>query len=71
MSDLEHLRQLALENEEPSFEDFSNVVVKETDDGRIFGMNAVERMFISIGLFLVVTVFSVMLLLLTDSIAIP
>ncbi|MCB9436776.1 MAG: hypothetical protein H6673_07245 [Anaerolineales bacterium] len=73
MSDLEHLRQLALDNEEPSFDDFSSVAVRaqDVDDGKIFGMNAVERMFISVGLFLVVTVFSVMLLLVTDSIAIP
>ncbi len=73
LGQLEELRQLTLAAEEPSFDDFeaSAVKAREVDDGKIFGMNAVERMFVSVGLFLVVTVFSVLLLLVTDSIAIP
>ncbi len=73
MSDLDELRQMVIDQDEPEWEDLDSVAVKgnEVDDGRIFGLNAVERMFLSIGLFLVVTVFSVLLLLITDSIAIP
>lgn|SRR5690606_6253036 len=68
--DLDLLRERLLVEDEPDFED-AQVLVKNVDDGKIFGLNAVERMFLSIGLFLVVSVLSVLLLLMTDSIAIP
>lgn len=73
MSELDELRQMVIDQDEPDWEGLENAAVKgaDVDDGRIFGLNAVERMFLSIGLFLVVTVFSVLLLLITDSIAIP
>lgn len=67
--ELDLLRETMLAEEGPSF-DGGDIAVK-VDDGKLFGLNAVERMFLSIGLFLVVTVLSVFLLILTDSIAIP
>lgn len=73
MSNIEELRKKVLEREEPDAESFGAIQAgtQVVDDGRIFGLNGVERMFLSIGLFLVVTMFSVLLLLMTDSIAVP
>ncbi|NDJ86992.1 MAG: hypothetical protein GYB66_14020 [Chloroflexi bacterium] len=73
MTDLDKLRELALQQDEPDFEGYEGIAssTPEEDDDRIFGLNAVERMFLSIGMFFVVTVLSVLILMLTDSIAIP
>ncbi|MBL1135332.1 MAG: hypothetical protein DPW16_21540 [Chloroflexi bacterium] len=67
---LNSLRYKALAEDDDPFSGFEDKAVsrREVDEGRIFGLNAVERMFLSIGLFLVVTVLSVLLLILTDSI---
>ncbi len=70
MSDLDELRQLAIEADAPQFEGISDVIAEEEDD-KIFGLNAIERMFISVGLFLVIAVVSFLVLMLTDSIAVP
>ena len=67
---IDDLRELALKEDEPEFSDFNAEAERGRDD-KIFGMNAVERMFLSVGLFLVVSVLSFLLLLLTDSIALP
>jgi hypothetical protein len=42
--------------------------VRVPDSGKLFGMTAVERMFLSIGVFGLVLVLSVLLLIMTDSI---
>ncbi len=67
---LNSLRYKALAEDDDPFSGFEDKAVtrREVDEGRIFGLNAVERMFLSIGLFLVITVLSVLLLILTDSI---
>lgn len=70
MSDLDELRQLAIEADAPQFEGIGDVIAEEEDD-KIFGLNAIERMFISVGLFLVIAVVSFLILMLTDSIAVP
>lgn len=73
MTNLDELRRKALESDEPEDAFFGNVAnnVQRVDDGKIFGLNAVERMFLSVGLFLVVSVLSVFLLLITSSIVLP
>ena len=72
MSDLDSLRQSALAADDDPFESWESSAVRrqEVDEGKIFGLNAVERMFLSIGLFFVVAVLSFLLLLLTSSITI-
>lgn len=73
MSSLEELRRRALENEEPDDEAFGVIAgdAKPIQDDKIFGLDPVERMFLSMGMFLVVGVFSVLLLLITNSIVVP
>ncbi len=73
MSNIEDLRRSLLERDEPDDVDFGVIAsgAKPVQDDKIFGLNPVERMFLSIGLFLVVSVFSVLLLLITESIVIP
>ncbi len=73
MSNIEELRKKVLEREEPDIESFGTIDrgTQKVDDGRIFGLNGVERMFLAMGLFLVVSMFSVMLLLATASVAVP
>lgn len=71
-NELDELRNLALENldEDPYFGEFEKMIAKPQSD-LIFGLNPVERMFLSIGLFLVTMVGSIFMLLVTGSIAIP
>jgi hypothetical protein len=69
-ADIDLLREMVLQREDP-FGEMDITPDSAADDGKIFGLNAVERMFLSIGLFLVITVLSIFLLLMTDSIAIP
>jgi hypothetical protein len=66
---LEELRRKAIDDAEDPFG--SAAAQEEYGEDLLFGLNAVERMFLSIGLFLVVTVFSFLLLLMSDSIALP
>ncbi|MFP4322611.1 MAG: hypothetical protein ACLFTK_09170 [Anaerolineales bacterium] len=67
MSDLNDLRQVARQQDnEPA----ARVEIPEQiGDDRLFGLTAVERMFLSIGLFLISLFFSLVLLLGTNSIA--
>lgn len=73
MNNIEELRKKVLEREEPDLESFGAIdkSTQRVDDDRIFGLNGVERMFLSIGLFLVVSMFSVLLLIATASVALP
>jgi|GEM_PF-945371 len=68
---LDDLRQAAIDQDDPivSSSNFDDPVIIEDDDDRLFGMNAIERMFLSIGLFGIVLILSFLLLLVTDSIA--
>lgn len=63
---LDDLRRAA-QSKEGAFTE--SPVQAHAEDDRLFGMTALERMFLSIGLFGVVLVVSVMLLLVTNSIA--
>jgi hypothetical protein len=68
---LEDLRRKALaEDDDDPFADSSFALEDEGED-LLFGLNAVERMFLSIGLFLVISIFSFLILLMADSIQIP
>ena len=62
---LDDLRRAAQSKEDSPGESMS---ASRVQDDRLFGMTAVERMFLSIGLFGVVLAVSVMLLLATGSI---
>jgi hypothetical protein len=66
---LEDLRRKAIDEAEDPFGPAA--VQEEYGEDLLFGLNAVERMFLSIGLFLVVTIFSFLLLLMSDSITLP
>jgi hypothetical protein len=50
--------------------DLEDVAVKREEDGRIFGLNAVERMILSFVLFMTVTVLGIALLFITGTIVI-
>lgn len=67
MTDDSDLRSSMMGNE--PVEDFDVGAVAAELDGRIFGLNAVERMILSIVLFLAVTVLGVALLFVTGTIA--
>ncbi len=66
MSDLNELRQVAreLDNDPAIRVD----IPEQVDDGRLFGMTAIERMFLSVGMFFITLFFSLVLLLATNSI---
>lgn len=66
---LEDLRRKAIDESEDPFS--AAAAQEEYGEDLLFGLNAVERMFLSIGLFLVVTIFSFLLLLMSDSITLP
>ncbi len=53
-------------------EDYENAAVGrgEVSEGRLFGLNAVERMILSIVLFLAVTIIGIALLFITGTVAI-
>ncbi|WP_119067977.1 hypothetical protein [Aggregatilinea lenta] len=71
MSDnLDELRRRALEEEEV-VESYEVFAAPEEPPEHIFGMTAVERMFVSIGCFLVVSLSGFLLLLVLDKIALP
>lgn len=66
---LEDLRKQALEAaEDDPFADSSYGRVIQEEDDLLFGMNAIERMFLSVGLFLIVSILSFLVLLLSGSI---
>jgi hypothetical protein len=67
--DLSDLRRAAAAQEEELVFGHEALLAPEPDDGRLFGMSAVERMFLSIGLFFVTVVTSVVILAATNSIA--
>ena len=66
-SELQDLRQKALEEQEVAqrFEEY----ITEVQSDKLFGMSAVERMFISIGCFLLTSLGGFLLLLVMDKIA--
>ncbi len=66
--DLQALRQELLESDQPIGQ-FEELITEAADD-RIFGMTAVERMFVSIGCFLVTSLAGFVLLLLLGKIVI-
>ncbi len=66
---LDDLRSAALEPEE-SEQDFSALVEPVAGNERLFGMTAVERMFVSIGCFIVTSLVGFAILLLLDKIAV-
>ncbi len=67
--DLEDLRRSALEEEVPvdAYEDY---LVREVHSDKIFGMTPVERMFLSIGCFVLTSLAGFFLLLIMDKIVI-
>lgn len=69
-NELDDLRRQALE-EEIVVESHEAALVRATAPDRIFGMTAVERMFISIGCFLVTGLGGFLLLLFLEKIALP
>lgn len=68
--DLSDLRQAALDQEYDVRTSYDSAVVRVEED-KLFGMTAVERMFLSIGVFGLVLVVSMILLIVTDSIQLP
>lgn len=65
---LDDLRQAALNQDDDPLESHQRAMA-QVDDDRLFGMSALERMFVSIGLFGITLIISMLLLVLTDSIA--
>jgi len=66
---LDNLRQEALEEQEVK-ERYEELIITDVQSDQIFGMSAVERMFISIGCFLLTSLGGFFLLLLMDKIAV-
>jgi hypothetical protein len=67
---IDDLRRSALE-EEVIVEGFEQYITKDVQTDRIFGMTAAERMFISIGCFIVTSLGGFLLLLVMGKIALP
>ena len=68
--DLNELRRQALE-EDIVVEAHQAGLVRDVVTDRVFGMTAVERMFVSIGCFLVTSLGGFLLLLVLEKIALP
>lgn len=66
---LEDLRRSALE-EEAVVDQYEKYLAAETRSDKLFGMTALERMFVSVGCFLVTSLAGFLLLLVLDKIAI-
>jgi hypothetical protein len=62
---LDDLRQAALEQDDDVRE---HTAAMKVDDGKLFGMTALERMFVAIGLFGISLIVSIIMLIATDSI---
>jgi hypothetical protein len=69
-SDMEELRRRALEQEEV-VEGYESSMVRNVRSDKLFGMTAVERMFVSIGCFLVTSLAGFLVLLVMGKIALP
>lgn len=65
---MDDLRRSALD-EEPIIESYETYVAKGVTSDKIFGMTAAERMFVSIGCFLVTSLAGFFLLLIMGKIA--
>jgi hypothetical protein len=65
---LDDLRQATLDQDDEPIVSHRAAVASQEND-RLFGLTAIERMFLSIGLFFLTLVGSVLLLLVTESIA--
>jgi len=68
-SDMDDLRRLALEEEEEA-DHFENYLAQNVRSDKMFGMTPAERMFVSIGCFLVTGLGGFLLLLVMGKIAI-
>ncbi len=68
-SDMDDLRRLALE-EEDEIDHYENYLAQNVRSDKIFGMTPAERMFVSIGCFLVTGLGGFLLLLIMGKIAI-
>ncbi len=66
--DLESLRRSALE-QEVTVDPFEQYMVRDVRTDRMFGMTAAERMFVSIGCFILTSLAGFLLLLVLDKIA--
>ncbi|HRE49043.1 MAG TPA: hypothetical protein PLD47_15045 [Aggregatilineales bacterium] len=71
MTNLDDLRNEVLTDEFETQFDVRERRVTEVSDGRIFGMTAGERMILSVILFLAVSVMSVAVLFMTNTIRLP
>ncbi|MCC7208032.1 MAG: hypothetical protein IT323_12045 [Anaerolineae bacterium] len=69
--DVDDLRNSVLRDEFETDFDVVEVDRRKAGEGRIFGLTAGERMILSVVLFLAVSVISVALLLLTNTIQLP
>lgn len=69
--DVDDLRNSVLRDEFETDFDVVEVDRRKAGEGRIFGLTAGERMILSVVLFLAVSVLSVALLLLTNTIQLP
>ena len=67
---MDDLRNLALEDEEVSQDSYETVMVKNVSSDRLFGMTAAERMFVSVGCFLVTSLVGFLALLVLEKIVI-
>ncbi|MEP0763430.1 MAG: hypothetical protein HRF48_11920 [Chloroflexota bacterium] len=66
--DLDALRRSALE-EEITLDPFEDHMAAEVSSDKMFGMTAAERMFVSIGCFILTSLAGFLLLLIMDKIA--
>lgn len=69
--DVDELRNSVLRDEFETEFDVVEVDRRQVSEGRIFGLSAGERMILSVVLFLAVSVLSVALLLVTNTIQLP
>jgi hypothetical protein len=67
---MDDLRRQALEEEEIA-ESYEKYMVRGVHSDKLFGMTAIERMFVSIGCFLVTSLAGFLVLLLSEKIALP
>ena len=67
--DLEELRRSALEGDQVVMPGFESVMGREVRSDKLFGMTAIERMFVSIGCFLLTSLAGFFLLLVMGKIA--
>lgn len=68
--DISDLRRIAQE-QDFDLRTSHDAMMERVEEDKLFGMTAVERMFLSIGFFGVVLVVSMLLLILTNSIELP